>query len=172
MDNLIIEPEERQERTIEEVIVLGESTTLEFKSTLQWDVVQNTKNKSLRKQTLKTIAAFLNSSGGILLIGVEDEGQIFGLSPDFSLVNDSLDKFGVLLTTLIADYIGAEFAPLLDITYEKIGEEKICKVSVEKSHTPVYMKGDRGSEFWTRFGPTSRVLDPEETMEYINQNWN
>ncbi len=172
MDNLIIETEERQERTIEELIILGESTTLEFKSTLQWDVVQNTKNKSLRKQSLKTIAAFLNSSGGILLIGVEDEGQIFGLAPDLSLVNGSLDKFGVLLTTLIADYIGAEFAPLLDISYEKIGEEKICKISVEKSHTPVYMKGDRGSEFWTRFGPTSRVLDAEETMDYINQNWN
>lgn len=172
MDNLITEPEEREDRSLEELILLGESPTLEFKSSLQWDVVHNQKNKVLRKPVLKTIAAFLNSAGGILLIGVEDEGNVFGLEADLSLVDGSIDKFGNLLATLISDYIGVEFAPMIGFEYEKIGEGRICKVCVEKAHSPVYLIGDRGSEFWIRFGPTSRKLDTEETMEYINQNWN
>ena len=41
MDNLISEQAVVNELPIEELIKLGESATLEFKSTLQWDVVQN-----------------------------------------------------------------------------------------------------------------------------------
>ncbi len=66
MDSLIAEPVVVYERSIAELASLGESATLEFKSSLQWDVVQNAVNKELRNSSLKTIAAFLNSSGGTL----------------------------------------------------------------------------------------------------------
>ena len=39
MEALIAEPEILHEQSIEEVIHLGESATLEFKSTFQWDEV-------------------------------------------------------------------------------------------------------------------------------------
>jgi hypothetical protein len=76
---LIAEPEEVKHRPIAERVKLGESAVLEFKSTLQWDVVQKQPNKALRKFCLKTIAGFMNTDGGTLLIGVEDDGNIFGL---------------------------------------------------------------------------------------------
>ena len=76
---------------------------MEFKSTLQWDVVQDGQNKGLREASLKTIAAFMNSEGGTLLIGVEDSGAIFGLERDLSLLGGSEDKFLQLIGSLVAD---------------------------------------------------------------------
>ena len=105
MAALITEPEAPQEKSVEELIGLGESATLEFKSTIQWDVVQGQINKALRKQILKTIAAFLNSSGGTLLIGVEDDGNIYGIEEDLRYSKNSTDRYLNLLSTLLTDYI-------------------------------------------------------------------
>ena len=107
MQALVTEPEVAHERPIQELIGMGESATLQFKSTLQWDVVQNQVNKSLRKQVTKTVAAFLNSEGGTLVIGVEDDGKAYGLDRDLASTENSLDRFQALLMTLITDYVGA-----------------------------------------------------------------
>jgi len=172
MAGLITEPEMPRELSILELIKLGESATLEFKSTLHWDVVQNQVNKLLRKQVLKTVAAFLNSSGGTLVIGVEDDGNIFGLEEDLSTTGNSTDRYANLLASLIIDYIGAEYASLVEIQFELVNGQKVCRVNVSPAQIPAHMRGDRGSEFWIRFGPTSRMLDGEETVSYINLNWN
>ena len=82
-----------------EIIEFGESILLEFKSTLQWDMIRKEKNKSLRKSVLKTIAAFLNTEGGTLVIGVEDDGTICGIQSDLALTENSTDKFLILLNT-------------------------------------------------------------------------
>jgi hypothetical protein len=34
-------------------------------------------------EVTKTIAAFLNTSGGMLLVGVNDSGAVLGIEPDF-----------------------------------------------------------------------------------------
>jgi predicted HTH transcriptional regulator len=45
--------------------------------------------KALRKSITKTIAAFLNTLGGTLLIGVSDSGNVLGIEPDFAYLQDS-----------------------------------------------------------------------------------
>ncbi len=172
MNSLISEPEVPKTKDIMELIALGESATLEFKSTLQWDVVQEKVNKHLRKQVLKTIAAFLNSSGGILVIGVEDDGNIFGLEEDLARLNHSTDRFANQLVTLVTDYIGAEFSNDINVDFEAVDGKQVCRVDVSPAFIPAYLRGNRGKEFWIRFGPTSRILDSEATVNYINKNWN
>jgi len=71
----------------------GESNYLEFKSSLLYDYQKVDANPNLLDvdkssdavlfSTLKTIAAFLNSAGGILYIGVKDNGEILGIENDF-----------------------------------------------------------------------------------------
>ena len=64
-------------RSAEELIQRGESKTLEFKSTLRWNLVEDRKDdKRVTHAALKTIAAFLNTEGGDLLLGVADDGAI------------------------------------------------------------------------------------------------
>jgi Putative DNA-binding domain len=81
----------RGHRNAEELIKRGESKTLEFKSTLRWNLKEDRKDdQGVTHAALKTIAAFLNTDGGDLLIGVADDGSIVGIERD-KLEND--DKF-------------------------------------------------------------------------------
>ncbi|MFH1635547.1 MAG: BREX system Lon protease-like protein BrxL, partial [Chloroflexota bacterium] len=164
--------EQPPELSITEIIAQGESESLEFKSTLQWDTRQNEQNKGLRKSVLKTIVAFLNSDGGSLLIGVEDSGQIYGLENDLNLLTKStLDGFSNTLTSLITDFIGPEFFPFIKIRFESLADQHICVVDVGKGANPVYYEDSNTSEFYTRFGATSRQLNPKETVAYIGSRW-
>ena len=168
---LIREPVIVHERPLIQIITLGESATLEFKSTLQWDVVQGKQNVDLRKQVLKTLVAFFKFQGGTLVVGVEDNGDLYGLEKDFAITHGSKDKFANLLTTLITDKIGAEFTPYIKIRFEALDGKEVCVLDVEQASEPVYFAGEKGAEFYIRLGPTSRLLDPQETVAYINNKW-
>jgi len=149
---------------------MGEGSNLEFKSTLQWDVVEDRPNKALRDSVLKTLVAFMNSNGGSLLIGVEDSGHIFGLHKDLNMLDDSEDRFLQLLSSLIADKIGPQYASLVSPNIEDVEGEKICVVKTAKSSEPAFLGGQRGREFFVRVGNTTRALDPEQTVNYIELN--
>jgi len=172
MSALIAEPEVMHERSIAELVPLGESATLEFKSTLQWDVIRSRVSKNLRFSVLKTVAGFLNSAGGTLIIGVEDTGAVFGLERDLKTVRgQSLDGFEQLLVSLIGDRIGVEFAPFVKVRFERLDGESVCAVDVEQAPEPAFMEGPRGKEFFVRHGNTTRSLDPEEAHRYIQMSW-
>ena len=169
MVSLISETEEIH-RPITELIGAGESYVVEFKSTLQWDVVRSAQNTGLRQSTLKTIAAFLNSQGGTLLLGVEDDGNIYGLDRDFALVK-SRDGFEQLLVSLITGTMGSAIAPCYRIRFEDVGAKTVCVVAVERFSEPVFLKSEKGKVFYVRIGNTSRTLDHEETLKYVEANW-
>lgn len=168
---LVSEPEPQRERPFRELISLGEGPNLEFKSTLQWDVIQNQSNKHLRHSVLKTITAFLNTEGGTLLIGVDEGGGIYGLETDLGMLDGSLDRFGQLISSLISDYLSPGLTPLIKIRFEELDGKKVCVVDVGKSSEPVFLKGERGKEFYVRVGNTTRPLDPEQTVSFISSNW-
>jgi len=170
-NSLITKPLKIKEKSIDEIINLGESITLEFKSTFQWDVIRNEKNKALRKSSLKTIVAFLNSEGGMLVIGVEDNCNVFGISKDLAFTENSEDKFLNLLNTIICHYIGPEYSGLIKTRIESVEDKRVCIIDVDRSLIPAYLSWEKTKEFYIRMNNTSRSLDPEETVNYINQNW-
>lgn len=171
MDSLVSEPEPTHHRAISELVKIGESHVLEFKSTLQWDVVQERHNKALRVQSLKTIAAFMNSQGGTLVIGVEDDGTPFGLTRDIQATKGSTDGFQQLLSTLLYEHIGAVSAPYFRVRFDALDGETVCVVDVDRMPEPAFVKGEKGKEFYIRVGNTTRALDSEEAHEYIARHW-
>ena len=167
LNGLIAEPEVVKHRPIAELVKLGESAVLEFKSTLQWDVVQKQPNKVVRKSSVKTIAALMNSQGGTLLIGVEDDGNIFGLDRDLSLVGGSRDKFEQTLVNTISDEIGPALSHYYRIRFDDIDEKLVCVVEVDRVTDGVFVKGEKGKEFFVRVGNTTKSLDPADTHAYL-----
>jgi len=170
-NSLITEPIDVKKKSVLEIIKLGESTSLEFKSTLQWDLIKNVQDKQLRKSVLKSITAFLNSYGGTLVIGVDDIGGIIGLDQDLSLTEKSEDKFLNLLNSLISESIGAEFAGLIKTRIEVVENKKVCIVDIDRSSIPTYLTLDGKKEFFVRMNNTTRSLDVEDTAKYISINW-
>jgi DNA-binding NarL/FixJ family response regulator len=161
-------------RSIEELIQLKESDTIELKSSLQWDVRENIKNEKLQDSVLKSIAAFLNAEGGTVIIGVEDNGNLFGLEKDIQSFkeprNRTLDNFERHLVELIKNKIGIKFIPYLKIRFTKINGQDICGIYVRKAEQAAFLKSEKGIEFYIRSGNSTRSLNIQEFHDYfLNQ---
>src|ERR1700688_203746 len=94
---------QRAEIDVPRLINQGEGATIEFKQSLEADARTGAKDPKALDGVLKTIAAFLNTEGGTLLIGVSDDGKVRGLGQDYALLgkkqND--DGFELKLGNLI-----------------------------------------------------------------------
>ena len=151
-----------------------EDNLVEFKSTLEWDVRENKKNSELIFSTLKTIAAFLNSEGGTLLIGVEDEKNIYGLKKDFSLLKEDRqtpDGFELKLRDLIKANIGGAFtaSEYIRIRFEELEGKTVCAADVLKSPEPAFLKSKKSNakEFYIRTGNSTNALDVEQMYLHL-----
>lgn len=153
----------------------GESSTLEFKSTLRVDIRTQKAEKFIQHSVLKTLAAFLNSQGGTLLIGVDDNKNILGLSADFDSFSkpDKLDEFQKFLDTLLANSIGNRFHRYLDVEFPEIEGKTICIIRVKtKAGDPVYIKNETGQElFYIRRLASTVDLPLSEATKYIREHW-
>ena len=86
------------------LIAKGEGSSLEFKETLEIDIKTGEKHQGVLVSALKTIAAFLNTGGGTLLIGISDSGEIKGLNPDFRFCKgNNEDGFEQKIRSLLND---------------------------------------------------------------------
>ena len=160
------------EENILNLIQLGESDVLEFKSSIRWDYFQDKKNKELEMVIIKTIAGFMNSEGGILLIGVNDDGEIIGIKKDLlTLKKKNLDGFQLLVIDQISNYIGKEYANYIKFSFETIDEVQVCKIIIKNSLEPIFVKYPDKKEFYIRFGNSIHLMDSEETYKYIDEHW-
>jgi len=154
---------------IRDLIGAGESYNIEFKTSLRWDIRQEKKNSAIEHASLKTICAFLNSSGGHLLIGVEDDGRVEGVEID-KFDND--DKFLLHFWNLVKASMGQEVAPYVKTTLEKIDGRTVCQVRCLRSPKPVFLN-QKGfdEEFYIRTGPSSASLEIREALQYISERF-
>jgi len=168
--NFLFDQYLRAHRNAEELIKQGESKTLEFKSTLRWNLKEDRQDdKNVTHAVLKTIAAFLNTEGGDLLIGVADDGTIVGIERD-QLEND--DKFMRHLAQIVRNGLGDRPGTCIDPKTQDVQGNTICIVSCQRSPEPVFLKwkgmeSEKDGDFFVRSGPGTVKLNPESTKEYI-----
>jgi len=164
-----IEPKKDE---ISQLVLNGESETTEFKSTLRFDLRQKIVNKKLEYIIAKTIAAFMNCNGGILLIGIDDNMNALGLNDDFSTLKKSdIDGFELQLIEVIKKYIGREFSSHIKISFPIYDNNQICLVKVSKSSKPIFTIFEGREDFFVRSGCSSQPLSREEQSVYEKEHW-
>ncbi len=147
------------------LIATGESEILEFKSTLRWNLKTNKPDREIELAVMKTIVAFLNSEGGILLVGIADGGKAVGIGADgFS----SNDKFLLHFNNLIKNHIGLEFASLIDFEICDYKGKQILIVRCEKFSESMFLRHEENEDFYIRVGPGSRKLSTKKAIKYIS----
>jgi len=157
-------------RPIPELLKLPESERLEYKSTFQWDVKRNCENKDLRFNVLKTIVAFLNCEGGTLIVGLEDNGNIFGLEQDLSLLsNGNLDKLERTIVDWVCNHIGKNFTQQIKIRFEAIDGKDVCAIDVRKSPKKAWLQKtkERKLEFYIRMSNKSEPLEIPDIYDHF-----
>ena len=161
-----------------DIIRLGESGSIEFKSTLTVNLATNQRDQKMEHQVLKTIAAFANSKGGTLLIGIEDDGNVLGLDNDLQAFTNSsnpLDKLKTTMDQLIENALGNAVFSLLAINFPQIDTKVICRIDVDPSiKGPVHLKNkiSKSPEFYIRRAASSIALELPDALGYIHSKWN
>jgi len=164
--------EKIEDTELKELILIGENEKLEMKSTLRYDLRQNIVNKNLEYVIAKTVSAFLNSEGGILIIGVDDNGNALGLEKDIeTFAKKDVDGFELHLRNIIKKHLGSNFEKHLKITFPTIDEKTICKVKILKSGKPVFANFEGKDSFYVRNGNSSIPKNREEQSEYEKLHW-
>jgi len=179
LNNISITPNKiKTDIDILDIIQTGEHTFLEFKSTLRWDIRENTVNKKMEEIILKSIASFSNGEGGKLLIGVQDDMEILGLEYDFNTLKvGDKDHFELHLRNLVNKTYGKEFATThLKVGFPMVDEKEICDIEVKKGNKPLFLEivgknGQRQKKFYVRSGNSTQELEIDEVASYVKNRF-
>lgn len=163
---------------LEEVIESGEHGFLEFKSTMRWNLREARQDKKMEEIILKSIAAFSNSEGGKLLIGVADSGEILGLQEDYNTLKEAnKDHFELHLRNIVNNAYGKDYATTyIEVNFPVIEESEICEINIKAGTKPLFLEvtdknGQKHKKFFVRSGNSSQDLDIAETAEYVKRRF-
>ena len=180
-ESINIEVEEADEDIVSStlsLIKIGESPNTEFKSSLRVCFKTNKPENYIELACMKTIAGFMNTKKGTLLIGVADDKAILGLEKDFNSFgnkSDLLDEFQKHLDNLVENYIGNSAYSLIKISFPKYEDKMICRIDVDfRKSGPIYVKNKskNSEEFYIRRAASTTALNPSEMINYIENHWN
>lgn len=166
----------------------GESDKIEFKSSLhhpydelspelqklQPGQAKKEIQKLLRKSVTKTIAAFLNSDGGTLLIGVADSGAVLGVEPDFGYLKQgkqTADGWLLSLQEVIINALGAEVWNAVRVSLVPHGPQTVAVVSCPPRTTETWHSEDGGERFYIRAANGTRELNGSSLLKYVREHW-
>ena len=129
----------------------------------------------------KTLAAFLNSDGGNLVIGFKEgkDGQndeVIGIDVEFIKLKDkSIDGYRRMLLELIKTYFPSsifnQFNTNFHISFEKIENKTLCNITVHKSDKRVFLKLKGKDYFFVRVDASTRELTGEAVVEYCDSRF-
>src|SRR5258708_27572824 len=132
-----------------EIIINGENSGVEFKR----DVVQN-------HDLAKELVAFSNLSGGMVLLGVEDDGSISGLT------RADLEEW---VMTACRDKIRPPIIPFFEVVRDIEPGKDVAVVRVTRGYDVHSLWHHDGNKYCIRVGSTSREASQEELARLFQQ---
>ena len=128
---------------IKQLIATGEDSRCEFKSQLP-----------SKRDLAQDLSAFGNSGGGVMLVGVADDGEVLGLEPA------QLGEYQQAITNVASENI----QPALQLTTQNLQVENRCllSVTIEASNSAPYMADGEG--YYIRQDTSIRPASPTMLM--------
>ncbi len=111
--------------------------------------------ESFNKNVLKTISAFANSNGGLIILGIDNEKKIRGIE----LNDQSYQKISNKIIDSLGIMPDVEAIPLED-------ERHVLIIEVKKSAIPISFEG----RYFKRIGNTTREMNFEELKDFFRKD--
>ena len=182
---------------LKELILEGENHNIEFKSGALWsskltgEDIKNYRPQSKELHTYgqntskviisKTMASFLNTDGGTLIIGVQEnknnnKDEIIGIESEFEFLKDPCeDGYRRMLVDVIKDYFPKEIFnhlnQYLQINFENINDNLVCGITASKSDQKVFIHLKGVDHFYIRTDASSRELLGVEIVDYCEKHF-
>lgn len=160
------------EINVSKILESGETNQVEFKPLFRAASDPNINGRQIVFEVAKTIAAFLNTEGGQLVIGVSDKGEAIGLDADYKLVKgNNRDGFLISFDDFVEKHFGKDFHHKVLPTISEVDGKDVCIVTVHKSESPVFVVREGKEEFYIRASASTRALAPSEVVDYVKTHW-
>jgi hypothetical protein len=163
---------------LKELIAKGENKQVEFKQSLRPGPGTTSRFAGVKHNILKSIAAFLNTEGGTLLIGVAPGNTIAGLEAhDYTTFSeaDKEDAWRKHFDNTIQAHFGDHLQALVDLDIVKAEGKSVAIVRIKgRAPEPVWLKNrdeNNREEFYIRRSASTVRLEGSEPTAYINQLW-
>ena len=162
---------------IEKLLASDESATLEFKSTLRTPIAQpkpgmpttpEMLGAAVKQATLKSLAAFLNTDGGTLIIGVTDDRSVIGIEADFPHHKRSVrDDWRKAFDNLVSQNLDSTAMNCIDLQLEPWQGRTIAIVQCSPSKEPTWL----GEDLYVRRTASTTILSTRQAVAWYRQRW-
>jgi hypothetical protein len=151
----------------------GEGANLEFKETARVNIHTGSVDVRIEHSAVKTVAAFLNSHGGTLVIGVNDATKdVTGLARDFAtLGKKDVDGYELYLRQLLNNALGAEYSARVRIAFPTEDGLMACVLLVPRSPRAAWVRDGDDRHLYVRDGNSTRRLNAEEAVRYVAEHF-
>lgn len=176
--------------TLKEILERTEDHSLEFKESLLWsqDLTKDNCDKGsaeLKRYgrntskviVAKSIAAFLNADGGLLLIGVREdkktgENIVVGIEEDYKRLKDKCAdgyrRFIVdsIVEPLFPAFVYQRMNSYINLHFINSEQGTVCIIVVKKAESKVFLTIQKESLFYIRVDASNRQLKGEAVVDY------
>lgn len=151
------------------MIAGGESQDVEFKERV---VNRDKKDLSGATSITRSVAGFMNSfSGGVLLIGIRDDGSVRGIDLDYPLIDkgkSNWDGFSLFLNNTLRTRLMSENVFLFyTIERHRIQARDVCVVRVKPATAPVYLD----KHLYVRSNAQTIEMMGPDLVNYVATRW-
>ena len=154
------------EELIRQLIREGESKKTEFKETWSWDVKTKQKASHVIDSSLKAIAAFLNTDGGHLLIGVRDDGTLSGMETEIGQLFKNEDSLALNFKDIFISRFSFKHMDKLSYRFVSVGNVRIFVVDCQNPNCePVVLD----EKFYVRLNPAVKELKGDDLVTWMQR---
>lgn len=166
----VIQPFLADKAFVDRLLKIGENIEIEFKETFFYDTKESERQKKhvfseyLKKIISEVVCAFLNTKGGYLLIGVNDNEKVVGLDRDVEhKYRGSFDLLRGEVQQTITKYLGIKCQQNWELHNVEYDDHLILLIKVEPFEKKTFVNKN---EFWVRMQNGKKKLDSEEAEDW------
>lgn len=160
--------------SIAELLSAGESSRVEFKQTARVNLATKQRDPVIELMVVKSAAGFMNALGGTLLLGVTDDGDVFGIEKDMRTLGkkQNRDGFELWLTGLLDNMLGPTATSNVKLGFEVFPTGTVCRVDVGPAKKPTFVRGAKGeADLYVRLNNSTRLLNTADALDYVSSHW-
>lgn len=162
------------EKELEGLLASDETVTLEFKSSLRTPVgplpagfTPTQVKEMLQHAVLKTIAGFLNTRGGALVIGIDDTKEVVGIEVDFPLAKSIHDRWRLTFDHLVSEHLGPSVLQSIDLRLAPFRGKTVAIVQCRASDQPTWL----GEDLFVRQTASTERLSTKKAWAWWQERW-
>ncbi|MGB9113512.1 MAG: DUF262 domain-containing protein [Acidimicrobiales bacterium] len=152
-----------------------ESKVVEFKSSGRRNLHTGEKDPEIEWALVRTIAGFMNASGGSLLVGVNNDGEAVGVEQDYRfLKRQDRDGWELWLTDLVSTSLGMASASDMSVAICDIDGHDVARIDVGPAPQEVFArapKTDKVEKFYVRLNNQTVELTGQQLLKYQKKRW-